>query len=80
MTADKKYRRKRNVVVKKGVPLLSVESISKRYDFHPNTVRAWVSRDRLRHIRYGPGRKIFIRQDDVERFIKFWYPDDDEGE
>ena len=78
MSGNKIYRRKRNVIVKKGVPLLSVESISERYNFHPNTVRAWVTRDGLRHIRYGPGGKIFIREDDVERFIKFWYPEDED--
>jgi len=79
MTDEKRYRRKKNIVAKRGVPLLSVESISAKYDFHPNTVRAWVIRDGLRHIRHGPGRKIFIRQDDVERFIKFWYPPDEDG-
>ena len=78
MTPDKKYRRKRNVIVKKGIPLLSVESMSAKYDFHPNTIRAWVTRDHLRHVRHGPGGKIFIREDDVERFIKFWYPEDEE--
>ena len=78
MTDEKRYRRKRNIIAKRGIPMLSVKSISERYDFHPNTVRAWVTRDRLRHIRYGPGGKIFIRQDDVERFIKFWYEEDEE--
>ena len=78
MTDEKRYRRKKNIVAKRGVPLLSVESISAKYDFHPNTVRAWVTRDGLRHIRHGPGRKIFIRQDDVEQFIKFWYPEDED--
>lgn len=77
MTDEKRYRRKKNIVVKRGVPLLSVKSISERYDFHPNTVRAWVTRDGIRHIRYGPGGKIFIREDDVERFIKLWYTEDE---
>ncbi len=78
MSDHKKYRRKRNVMNTRGVPMLSVESISKKYDFHPNTIRAWVTRDGLRHVRYGPGRKIFIRQDDVDRFIKFWYQGNEE--
>ena len=73
MTDEKRYRRKRNIIAKRGV-----KSISERYDFHPNTVRSWVTRDGLRHIRYGPGGKIFIRQDDVERFMKFWYPEDED--
>ena len=78
MTDEKRYRRKRNILAKRGIPLLSVKSISERYGFHPNTIRAWVTRDGIRHIRYGPGAKIFIRQDDVERFIKFWYPEVEE--
>jgi len=78
MANEKRYRRKRNIVDKRGVPLLSVKSISEKYNFHPNTVRSWVTRDGLRHIRYGPGGKIFIREDDVERFIKFWYPEDED--
>lgn len=78
MTDERKYRRKRNIIAKRGVPMLSVESISAEYGFHPNTIRAWVTRNGLRHIRHGPGGKIFIRQDDVERFIKFWYPEDEE--
>jgi len=79
MGEDKKYRRKKNLVTKRGVPMLSVQLISEKYDFHPNTVRAWVTRDGLRHVRHGPGGKIFIRQDDVERFIKYWYPEDEES-
>jgi len=76
VTEDKQYRRKKNVIAKRGVPMLSVKLISERYDFHPNTIRAWVTRDGLRHTRHGPGGKIFVRQDDVERFIKFWYSED----
>jgi excisionase family DNA binding protein len=49
--------------------LLSVEEIAAKYDFHPNTIRAWVNQDHLRHFRKGRGGKIFIREDDVKDFI-----------
>jgi uncharacterized protein YjcR len=75
MTKSKKRRRK-NVVVGRTIPMLSVSAISKKYDFHPNTVRSWVSRDGLRHVRHGKGNKIFIRKSDVERFIGTWYEED----
>ena len=58
--------------------MLSVRSISARYGFHPNTIYAWVAQNGLRCVRQGQGGKIFIREDDVERFIKFWYPEDEE--
>jgi len=53
--------------------LLSVEEIAERYDFHPNTIRAWVNQDNLRHYRKGQGGKIFIREDDVKDFIAKTY-------
>ena len=75
MTPTQKYKRKKNVLQN----MLSVTRISKKYGFHPNTVRSWVTRDGLKAVRHGPGRKIFIKQDDVEAFIKRWY-EIDEGE
>ncbi len=77
MVKDKRYTRKKNVVPGRVVRMLSVRAISKKYDFHPNTVRAWVTRDGLKHVRHGRGGKIFIRQDDVEAFIKEWYEEGD---
>ena len=49
--------------------LLSVEDVARVYDFHPNTIRAWVNEDNLRHYRQGRGGKIYIREDDVRDFI-----------
>ena len=57
-------RRRRN-----PIRLLSVREISDRYEFHPNTVRAWVHRDGLRHYRKGPGGKMLIREDDLLDFL-----------
>jgi hypothetical protein len=72
MISGKKYRRKQ--IFKKGkVPMLSVTQISEKYGFHPHTVRAWVNRDGLKHVKHGPGGKVFIRQTDVENFMKMWY-------
>ncbi len=65
--------RKRKVTRKRDIPLLSVKHISRDYDFHPNTIRSWVKRDDLRHIRRGRGGKILIRKDDGERYIQRWY-------
>jgi hypothetical protein len=74
----RKYIRKKNVIRTRAIPMLSVKRISEKYGFHPNTVRSWVTRDGLRHVRHGPGAKIFIRQDDVEAFIKEWYETEEE--
>jgi excisionase family DNA binding protein len=49
--------------------LLSVEEVALQNHFHPNTVRAWVNQDNLRHYRKGRGGKIYIREDDVRDFI-----------
>jgi len=76
MTEDKRYRRKKDIISKRGIHMFSVKHISKKYDFHLNTVRAWVTRDGLRCVRHGPGGKIFIREDDVEDFIKKWYKEE----
>jgi len=55
------------------IALYSVAEISKKFDFHPNTVRLWVHRDGLRHYRKGPGRKILIREDDLNQFFDEFY-------
>jgi len=55
------------------VTLLSVNEISEEYDFHPNTIRSWIHRDGLRHYRKGRGRKILIREDDLNRFFDEFY-------
>ena len=78
LAKNKKYVRKKNIIQRHGVPMLSVKRISDRYGFHPHTVRSWVTRDRLKHVRHGPGGKIFIRQDYVEAFIKEWYEEGEE--
>ena len=62
----KSVRRSR---VKNPVPLLSVAEVSRRFEVHPNTVRAWINRDGLRHYRKGPGGKIYIREDDLLDFL-----------
>ena len=49
--------------------LLSIEDVARRYDFHPNTIRAWVNEDGLRHYRKGRGGKIYLREDDVRDYI-----------
>ncbi|MFC2068214.1 helix-turn-helix domain-containing protein [Chloroflexota bacterium] len=73
MTNVKKYIRKKNVIKGRATLMLSVDDISKKYHFHPHTIRAWVNRDGLRAEKHGPGRKIFIRQDDLDDFLKEWY-------
>ena len=55
------------------IPLLSVAKISKLYNYHPNTIRAWVHRDELPCIKHGVGGKIFIRKDRLIAFLKQWY-------
>ena len=60
---------------KNPVRLYSVSEVSKRFDFHPNTVRLWIHRDGLRHYRKGRGSKIYIREDDLKDFFaKFYEP------
>ena len=78
MAKGRKYTRKKNVMRGRAIPMLSVRRIGEKYSFHPHTIRAWVNRDRLRHVKHGPGGKIFIRQDDVEAFIKEWYEEGEE--
>ena len=71
--ADKKHRRKRNVIPGKTIVMMSVERIAEKYGFSVSTVYNWVKRDKLRHVRHGPGGKLFIRKSDVEKFLKTWY-------
>ena len=58
---------------KNPIPLYSVRDISLRYEFHPNTVRAWVHRDGLRCYRKGREGKIYIREDDLLDFLAKFY-------
>jgi excisionase family DNA binding protein len=68
------YRRQRKVVRPKSATLLlSVREIARRYRFHENTVRLWVSKDGLKSVRYGPGNKIYVAEKDVEAFLKKYY-------
>ncbi|MFC1985433.1 helix-turn-helix domain-containing protein [Chloroflexota bacterium] len=49
--------------------ILSVRYVARQYAFHPNTIRAWVNENGLRHYRKGRGGKIYIREDDVQDYI-----------
>ena len=73
MGEEKRPRQRKNVIPRSAITMLSVKEIAKRYGFHENTVRSWVTEDELRHIRYGPGGKIFIAEKDVEIFIRKYY-------
>ncbi|MBT4512878.1 MAG: helix-turn-helix domain-containing protein [Chloroflexi bacterium] len=73
MAIQRKRRTKKNKNPTSDISMLSVERISEKYDFHPNTVRSWVNKDGLPHVRHGRGGKVFVKQDDVERYIKMWY-------
>lgn len=73
MKESQKYRRKKNIVLKGGQPLLSVQDISEKYHFDSQTVRNWINRDGLKHEGGGHGKKFFISQKVVEAFIKKWY-------
>lgn len=73
MSEKRKYRKRRNVSEGNIIRLLSVERISELYGFHANTIRSWVNNDGLRHTKRGPGGKIYIRIEDVERYIKLTY-------
>jgi len=66
-------RRRKNVVPPGTITMLSVRGIALKHRFHENTVRRWVTEDGLRCVRYGPGNKIFIAEQDVEEFIKKYY-------
>ena len=66
-------RRRKNVFPPEPIRMLSVQEIARRYGFHENTVRRWVTEDGLKCIRYGPGNKIYIAEKDVIKFIKKYY-------
>ncbi|MCP4609020.1 MAG: helix-turn-helix domain-containing protein [Planctomycetes bacterium] len=70
---QKKVRHKKKTKPISDISMLSVQRISEMYGFHPNTVRAWVNKYGLSHVKRGRGGKVFIQQDDVERYIKMWY-------
>ena len=73
MNEEKRPRQRKNVIPRSAITMLSVKEIARRYGFHENTVRSWVTWDALKCIRYGPGNKIFIAEKDVEKFIKKYY-------
>jgi excisionase family DNA binding protein len=73
MNEEIRPRKRKNVVPRSAIKMLSVREIAKRYDFHENTVRNWVAEGELRFIRYGPGGKIFIAEKDVEKYIRKYY-------
>jgi excisionase family DNA binding protein len=72
---DRYGRRRQRKIVRPQTPvvMLSIQEIARRYRFHENTVRRWVSQDGLKYIRYGPGGKIYIAEKDVEEFIHKFY-------
>jgi len=58
---------------KNPLRLYSVGEISEQFGFHPNTIRLWIHRDKLRHYRKGRGGKIYIREDDLRDFLARCY-------
>ena len=73
----RKYKKKKTIMLG-NAKILSVQRVAKRYGFSVHTVYNWVHRDGMRHVKHGPGGKIFVRQDDVEAFIKQWYEIEEE--
>ena len=69
------YPQKRNVAKNNYDDLLSIKQVSEKYGVHPNTVYNWVHRDKLMHAHDGPGNKIFLRQNEVESFLRRYYPE-----
>lgn len=74
---SRKYKKKKTVPMG-NANMLSVQRIAKKYGFSVHTVYNWVHRDGIRHVKHGPGGKIFIRQSVVEAFIKKWYEIEEE--
>ncbi len=66
-------RQRKKVIPSGTIKMLSVSEIAHRYEFHENTVRRWVTVDKLKSIRYGPGNKIYIAKKDVDNFIQKHY-------
>ena len=75
MSKQKRRRQRKNVVPHSAITMLSVKKIAKKYHFHENTIRSWVTSGGIKCIRYGPGNKIFIAEKDVEKFITKYYYD-----
>ena len=73
MIEEERPRQRKNVVPRGTIKMLSVREVARRYGFHENTVRRWVTEDGLKSIRYGPGNKIYIAEKDVEKFFKKYY-------
>ena len=55
--------------------MMSVKHVAEKYGFSIHTVYNWVNINGLKHVRHGPGKKILIKQADVEAFIDTWYPE-----
>jgi excisionase family DNA binding protein len=66
-------RQRKNVIPPGTIRMLSIREIARRYKLHENTVRRWVTEDKLKHIRYGPGGKIYIAEKDAEKFYRKYY-------
>jgi hypothetical protein len=69
----RKYINHKRRIINKKDNMLSVDEISIKYGFHPNTVRRWVSVYGIRHIVTGRGGKIYINKVVVGDYIKQWY-------
>jgi len=70
---ERQRRKRKNVVPPTTITMLSIRTIARKYDFHENTVRRWITEDGLPFIRYGPGGKIFIAEEAVNDFIERYY-------
>ena len=73
MNGEKRPRQRKNVVPRSAITMLSVREIARRYGFHENTIRRWVTEDGLKSIRYGPGNKIYIAEKDADNFYRKYY-------
>ena len=71
---SRNYKRKKNIK-SDDTKMLSVNHVAEKYGFSLHTVYNWIKRDGLKHVRHGPGKKILIKQADVEAFIDTWYPE-----
>ncbi len=67
-------KNKRKKIIKwDNVNMLPVKHVAEKYGFSVHTVYNWISRDKLKSEKHEPGGKVFIKQNDVEAFIKKWY-------
>ena len=53
--------------------LLTVKEAAERYKLHVNTIRAWVRKGVIPHLRVGPTNLIRLRAEDLETTVT---PDD----